>query len=61
MKKTLFTGVAALALTAGMAHAEAHLVFAPGEGPFSWDEYNAWAESAPDLSGQSVTVFGPSL
>ena len=61
MKTTLFTGVAALALTAGMAHAEAHLVFAPGDGPFSWDEYNAWAESAPDLSGQTVTVFGPWL
>jgi len=61
MKKTLFTGVAALALTAGMAHAEGHLVFAPGDGPFSWDEYNAWAEAAPDLSGQTVTVFGPWL
>lgn len=61
MKTTLFTGVAALALTAGMAHAEAHLVFAPGDGPFSWDDYNAWAEDAPDLSGQSVTVFGPWL
>jgi len=61
MKKSLYTGVAALALTAGMAHADGHLMFPAGEGPFSWDEYNAWAENAPDLSGQTVTIFGPWL
>ena len=61
MKTKLFTGVAAAALLASTAHAGGHLVFAPGEGDFSWDSYNAWAESAPDLSGQSVTIFGPWL
>ena len=59
--KTLFLGVAASALTAGAALAEAHLTYAPGEGDFTWDSYTAWAESAPDLSGQQVTVAGPWL
>ncbi|MCH2163049.1 MAG: ABC transporter substrate-binding protein [Marinovum sp.] len=61
MKKSLMTGAAALALTAGFAHADGHLAFAPGEGPFSWDSYTAWAENAPDLSGQTITIFGPWL
>ena len=57
----LATGVALGALTAGLAQAESHLTFAPGEGAFSWDSYNQWAEGAPDLSGQTITVFGPWL
>jgi alpha-glucoside transport system substrate-binding protein len=61
MKKTLYTGVAVAALTAGSAFADGHLTFTPGEGPFSWDSYSAWAETAPDLSGQTVTVSGPWL
>ena len=61
MKKSLYAGVAAVALTAGMAQADGHLIFAAGEGPFSWDSYDAWAEGAPDLSGQTVTIFGPWL
>ncbi len=61
MKTSLYVGVASLALTASMAQADGHLIFAPGEGPFSWDSYEAYKENAPDLSGQSVTVFGPWL
>ncbi|MEL6691171.1 MAG: alpha-glucoside ABC transporter substrate-binding protein, partial [Pseudomonadota bacterium] len=61
MKHLLLAGSATLALTAGMASAGGHLTFAPGEGPFSWDSYNAWAEGAPDLSGQTVTIAGPWL
>ena len=61
MKNTLLTGVAVTALTASAALADGHLIFAPGEGPFSWDEYAAYAENAPDLSGQSLTIFGPWL
>ena len=49
-------------LMGSLAQADDHaLVFEPGEGPFSWDSYNEWAESAPDLSGETVTVFGPWL
>lgn len=61
MKHLLLAGTATFALTAGMATAGGHLAFAPGEGPFDWDGYNAWAESAPDLSGQTVTIAGPWL
>jgi alpha-glucoside transport system substrate-binding protein len=32
-----------------------------GEGDFNWDSYQAYADAAPDLSGQSVTVAGPWL
>ena len=59
MKRTFYTGTAILALTAGSAMAGGHLPFNPGEGDFSWDSYNEWAANAPDLSGQTVTAFGP--
>ena len=61
MKTTLYAGVATLALSTGMVSAGGHLPFANGEGDFSWDSFNAWAASAPDLSGQSVTISGPWL
>lgn len=61
MKKSLYTGVAAVALSTSAAFAGGHLAFAPGDGAFSWDSYNAWAENAPDLSGQTVTITGPWL
>ncbi|MEM6478932.1 MAG: ABC transporter substrate-binding protein [Pseudomonadota bacterium] len=61
MKHLLYAGTASIALTAGLAQAGGHLTFAPGEGPFSWDSYTAWAETAPDLSGQTVTIAGPWL
>ena len=61
MKHVLFAGTAVLALSAGAASAGGHLPFANGDGPFSWDSYNAWADGAPDLSGQTVTVAGPWL
>jgi alpha-glucoside transport system substrate-binding protein len=32
-----------------------------GEGDFNWDSYQAYADAAPDLSGQTVTVAGPWL
>ena len=61
MKRSLYAGAAALALTAGMASADGHLAFGSDGGPFSWDSYNAYKDSAPDLSGQSITVSGPWL
>ncbi|MDB2369289.1 ABC transporter substrate-binding protein, partial [Octadecabacter sp.] len=61
MKKSLYIGVAVAALTAGMAQADGHLAFAPGDGDFSWESFDAYKADAPDLSGQSVTIFGPWL
>lgn len=57
----LTCALTAALLTSGAAHADGHLTFKPGDGPFSWDTYQAWADAAPDLSGQTVTVFGPWL
>ncbi len=56
--KNLLTGTAVAMLTAGVASAEGHLAFTPGEGDFNWDSLTAFGE-ANDLTGQTVTVFGP--
>jgi len=58
MKHVLYAGAAVLALSAGMA-VSADLKFAPGEGGFSWDSYDAL--KSMDLSGETVTVLGPWL
>ncbi|WP_299866165.1 ABC transporter substrate-binding protein [uncultured Hoeflea sp.] len=60
MTRLFMMSVAAAALTLGTAQA-ADLKFAPGEGNLSWDSYNEWKASAPDLSGQTVTIAGPWL
>jgi alpha-glucoside transport system substrate-binding protein len=54
-------GVSAAALVAAAAPAlgDSHLLFAPGEGPFSWDSYEAFAADH-DLSGETVRVTGAS-
>ncbi|MFK7997046.1 MAG: ABC transporter substrate-binding protein [Granulosicoccus sp.] len=55
------TAVAALiALSVGTVQAQDSLLFPVGEGAFNWDSYNAFADSN-DLSGESLTVFGPWL
>lgn len=63
MKKTMIVGAIALALSATTALAGSHgnLKYNVGEGPFTWDSYTAWAENAPDFSGQTVTIAGPWL
>ena len=60
MTYKFYAGTAALALVAGMAGAQ-DLVFPVGEGAFNWDSYNQFAEGAPDLAGQQLTIFGPWL
>lgn len=57
MKRYLMTGVASFALCASAANAD--LMFAPGEGDFSWDSYEAL--KSMDLSGETISVFGPWL
>lgn len=62
--RRLMTSAAVLALAAAgaasVATADGEMIFAPGEGSFNWDSYNAYAESH-DLTGESITVFGPWL
>jgi alpha-glucoside transport system substrate-binding protein len=58
MKISLYTSAAALALMSSAAFADGHLPFAPGEGAFGWEAYDAFA-GATDLSGQSLEITGP--
>ena len=60
MKNKLYASAAILALTATTANAAAHLLFAPGEGDFNWDSFNAFA-AENDLTGQQLTILGPWL
>jgi len=62
MKTTLFSGVAVLALSAGLtlANASEDLIVPVGEGAFSWESYESFAASQ-DLSGQTLTIAGPWL
>lgn len=61
-KSATSAGIAAALLLSVAVQADEHeLTFKPGEGAFTWESYNAWAESAPDLSGERVTVAGPWL
>ncbi len=62
MKKLVKSALAASVTAAVVASASvsaADLKFAPGEGDFNWDSYEAL--KATDLSGQQLTVFGPWL
>ena len=58
MKLKLFASVAGLALASATAQADGHAEFTVGEGPFSWDSYQSFADST-DLAGQTVTITGP--
>ncbi|EYD71692.1 ABC transporter substrate-binding protein [Limimaricola hongkongensis] len=58
MKTIFLAGVAGIALASAAAAQD--LKFPIGEGDFNWDSYNQFAESH-DLSGQTLTVFGPWL
>jgi len=66
MKRFLCASVAAgglviglgVGLVAGPASAR-DLIFKPGEGAFHWDSFEAL--KSQDLSGQTITVFGPWL
>ncbi|MBO0347383.1 carbohydrate ABC transporter substrate-binding protein [Roseibium sp. CAU 1637] len=62
MIRFLMSGAAALALSSGLAASAAHaeLLFKPGEDPrFNWASYEELQKT--DLSGKSVTLFGPWL
>ncbi|MFK7870797.1 MAG: ABC transporter substrate-binding protein [Roseobacter sp.] len=57
MISRLYAGAAALALFAGSAYADGHLLYPVGEGDFSWDGYEAFADKF-DLTGQTVEITG---
>jgi alpha-glucoside transport system substrate-binding protein len=53
----LYAGAAGIAIGAAGGAAAQELMFAPGEGVFSWESYEAFAE-AHDFSGQVLTISG---
>ncbi|KEO60295.1 ABC transporter substrate-binding protein [Thioclava indica] len=59
MTKHLMLGIAALALSAGLASAQ-DLKFKPGDQPdrFDWQSYDQFAKDT-DLKGQTLTITGP--
>ncbi len=59
MKPMLLCSAAMLALSAGSVAAQ-DLEIPVGEGAYNWDSYEAFAAKT-DLSGQSLTIFGPWL
>ena len=60
MNSRMYLTAAAVALMATSAHAGGHLMATPGEGDLNWQSYEDFA-AANDLSGQSLTIFGPWL
>jgi len=56
MRQALRAGAATIALTAGGASAQ-DLLYPIGEGPFSWDSYEAFADKY-DFSGERITISG---
>ncbi len=60
MKSKLYASIAAIALTAGGAHAQ-DLIFAPGaDDRFNWASFEEFA-AAHDFAGQTITIAGPWL
>ncbi len=64
MTRKSLTFVLALVLVTGLlagslVSADGHLLFPVGEGPFHWEDLDAF--SAMDLSGEEIRVFGPWL
>ncbi len=56
--QTLMAGTAVGLLAAGAAMAQSHGDFTVGEGEFTWDSYQEFADST-DLSGETLTISGP--
>ena len=57
MKTRFYVGAAVFALVAGMANADGHLMFAEGEGGFTWSSLDA--VKAQDLTGETIAIAGP--
>ena len=58
MHKFLLAGVSVIALSLSAVQAQ-ELKYPKGEGAFSWDALQTFADAHKDLSGQKLTVWGP--
>ena len=59
MHKYLLAGVSAVALVVSAGAYAQELKYPKGEGAFSWDALQEFADSHKGLEGQKVTVWGP--
>jgi len=59
MHKFLVAGVSALALVVSAGAMAQELKFPKGEGAFSWDALQKFADSHKGLEGQKLTIWGP--
>ena len=59
MHKILLAGVSAIALTMTASANAQEFKFPKGEGAFSWDALQAFADAHKDLAGQKLTIWGP--
>lgn len=59
MHKTFLAGVSAIALAVTSSAYAQDLKYPKGEGAFSWDALQQFADSHKGLEGQKVTVWGP--
>lgn len=59
MKKKLLAGISAVTLVLTASAFAQELKYPKGEGAFSWDALQEFADSHGDLSGQTLTVWGP--
>jgi alpha-glucoside transport system substrate-binding protein len=59
MHKILVAGVSAVALIVSAGAMAQELKYPKGEGAFSWDALQQFADSHKGLEGQKVTVWGP--
>ena len=59
MHKILVAGVSAIALIVSAGAMAQELKYPKGEGAFSWDALQQFADSHKGMEGQKVTVWGP--
>ena len=59
MHKYLLAGVSAFAIALTSVAYSQEFKFPKGEGAFSWDALQAFADAHKDLSGQKLTIWGP--
>ena len=59
MHKNLLAGVSAFAIALTTAAGAQEFMFPKGEGAFSWDALQEFADSHTGLEGQTLTIWGP--
>lgn len=59
MKRTMLAGASAIAIIMTSAASAQELTYPKGEGPFSWDALQEFADAHSDLAGETLSIWGP--